>query len=139
MPRNILETYSGDLASRAESADDSTKRAVALAACKWAVDRELPDDSIVQSALARLESGNYGDPRFLAALQDHVDKLDLIYFEARDAAQDFFPLFVKARVANAVLFALDSDPFVAVIYSLYELCASLGTEAVQAEIDRVLS
>jgi hypothetical protein len=139
MPRNILETYSGELASRAESADNSTKRAIALAACRRAVDRELSDDSVVQSALARLESGRYGDPQFLASLQDHVDKLDLIYFAARDAAQDFFPLFVKARVANAVLFALDADPFIAVTHSLYELCASLGTKPVQAQVDRVLS
>ncbi len=128
MPRNVLELDSNEMASQVESADDSTKRAISLAACKWAVDRELSDDPVVQSALARLEGGNYGDPRFLASLQDHVNKLDLIYFDARDAAQDFFPLFVKARVASAVLFALDADPFRAVTHCLYELCESLGTD-----------
>ena len=139
MPQNILETYSSDLAKRAESADDSTRRAISLGVCKWAVERTIPDDPIVQSALAALEEGTYGVRRLMANLQDHVDDLDHIYFEAQKAARDFFPLFVKARVANAVLFALDADPFRAATYSLYEVCASLGAKLVEAEVNASLA
>jgi hypothetical protein len=138
MTVNFLEDCSTQLASQVESADASTKRAISLAVCKWAVERTIPDDANVQSALVALEKGSYGERRLMAVLQDHVNDLDQVYFEAQEAKRDFRPLFVKARVANAVLFALDPDPFRAVTYSLYELCAALGTDLVKAEVDRAV-
>jgi len=136
MPKNILERYSSDLATRVESANNATKRAVSLAVCKWAVESTIPDDATVRSALAALENSAYGEQSLMNTLQRHVDVLDVAYFEAQEAKRDFFPLFIKARVANAVLFALDADPFRAATYALYELCAALGTEQVQAEVNR---
>ena len=139
MPKNILERYSSDLATRVESANDATKRAVSLAVCKWAVESTIPDDATVRSALAALGNSACGEQGLMNALQRHVDDLDLAYFEAQKAKCDFFPLSVKARVANAVLFALDPDPFRAATHALYELCAALGTELVQGEVNRRLS
>ena len=138
MPWSFLRDVSVQMENQVERADDATRRAIALNACKWAVDRLLPDDSIVRSALATLERGDYGDDRLLASLQDYVDQLDLVYFKAREARQDYKPLFARARVAGAVHEALGIDPFDAVTSSLYELCAAVGTDSVQAEIDRVL-
>jgi hypothetical protein len=139
MPRNILEIYSARLATEVEVANESAKRAVALAVCKSAIESQIPDDPIVASAVRLLEGGAYGDHKLASTLQKHVGELDRAYFEAQQAKQDFLPLFAKARVANAVLFALNVDPFVAATHSLYEICAALGVEFVAAEVNRVLN
>jgi hypothetical protein len=139
MPWSLLEDCSKEMAEQVYGADDLTKRAIALAACRWTVDHLLPDDAVVRSALTALERGDYGDDRLLASLQDHVDQLDLRYFDAQEARQDYQPLFAKARVAGAVHAALGADPFRAVTRCLYELCAAVGSEPVQTQVDRVLS
>jgi hypothetical protein len=138
MPVNVLEDYSSNLARQVESADNAAKRTISLAVCRWAVERALPDDPIVPSALAALERDDYGEVERMTALQDHVYDLDDAYFEAQNAGRDFFPLFVKARVANAVLFALDADPFRAATHALYEGCAAFGPDEVEAEVSRVV-
>jgi hypothetical protein len=138
MPRNILRRYSADLAKWTESADDAAKRSVVFAVCTWAVARTLPNDPLVQSALGALEKSSSGDQALMDGLKEHVSDLDRAYFDTRDAGGDFFPLFVKARVANAVYHALDTDPLYAVTHSLYELCASLGTDLVETEVNRAV-
>ena len=53
--------YSQVVGRQFANASEATKRAVALAACKLAASRLIPDDPLVQSALRALEAGNYTD------------------------------------------------------------------------------
>ncbi|MGH7088276.1 MAG: hypothetical protein ACREFQ_05195 [Stellaceae bacterium] len=137
MPQNVLELSSPGLAALAESADDAIKRAITVSLCQWAVERVIPNDETVRLALAALKRGAYGDQALCASLQHHVDELDEAYFAARDAGRDYDPIFAQARVAEAVLCGLSSDPFDAMANALYEICAVLGHTQVEAEVNRL--
>lgn len=146
MPVNILDNYADDLARLVESVGAPTRRAIALAVCQGAVTSNLADDQVIRSALQSLQNERYGDEELMQIVQQHVDDLDDAYFEAQQAhwagrgsEADYLEVFAKARIANAVLSALDADPFKAVTYSLYEICAALGVDYVSAVIKRVLS
>ncbi len=139
MPRNVLQGDADELARKVEDASPATQRAVALAVCKWAVAQELPDDPVIQKGLAALEQADYGNAELLKLLEAHYEDLDDIYFKARDSGRDFFPLFVKARVASAVFYALNADPFTASTVSLYELCESLGTDVVETQANQAFA
>lgn len=145
MQRNILDTYSTKLARRVDGATDPEKRAIALAACQLVVERELGDDVIVRRALGALEEGRYGDSQVMTGLHEHVVDLDKAYFAAQEecwskhtSAAIYLDLFAKARAANAVLFAFGADATDAVLGAVYESCAALGEEIVEAQIDRVV-
>jgi hypothetical protein len=47
-------------------------------------------------------------------------------------------LFVKARAANAVLYAFKADPFIAATWAIHEVFAVLGVEPVEAEVSNIL-
>jgi len=47
-------------------------------------------------------------------------------------------LFVKARAANAVLYAFEADPFIAATWAIHEVFAVLGVEPVEAEVSNIL-
>lgn len=145
MPQNILEGLSNDLADEVDRATDDGRKAVALAACRTAVDRTGLNVSLIESALHHLEKGLHKDQKLVAALERLVEDLDDKYFDAqkRYEAGDgqekaYRTLFAKARAANAVLFAFSDDPFVAATHSIYEACAAIGTDEVRSAVRQVL-
>lgn len=126
------------------SASDAVKRTIALAVCRLAVARLIPDDSLVESALRALEAGRYGDRQLAKQLEDHAYDLDDVYFAAQEehwagrADQEaYLKLHAKARAAEAVFCAFDSDPTAAMSNAVYEACSALGVEPVEAEINTI--
>jgi len=137
VPFSFLARCSPYLAREIDGANDSTRRAIVLAVCKWAVESTIPTDPIANSSLDALAAGAYGDRQAIANFQKHVDDLDQVYFRAKEARRDYQLLFAKARAANSVVCALDPEPFRAAVGSLYEVCAGLGSAPVEAEVRRV--
>ncbi len=146
MAKNILEGLPADLAGQVERATDAEKRAICLAICKGVTAITRLDEPVIGQALRSLVDGSYGDPVLAASVEHLVEQLDDRYFAAQrryhEGKEDevvYRDLFRKARAANAVLFALNHDPFVAATHSVYETYAALGESETQSLINDGIS
>lgn len=138
--------YSKAIDERFANASDAVKRTIALALCRLAVTRLIPDDPLVGSGLRALEAGRYDDHQLAKQLEEHAYDLDDVYFAAQEEhwagradQQTYQKLCAKARAAEAVFCAFDSDPTAAMSNAVYEACSALGVEPVEAEINRIVS
>src|SRR5215469_7736710 len=102
------------------NASDAVKRMVALAVCRLVVARLIPDDSLVESGMKALQAGRYGDCQLAKQLEEHAYDLDDVYFAAQEEhwagradQETYLRLQAKARGADAVFCAFESDPTVA--------------------------
>lgn len=127
------------------NASDAIKRTIALAVCRLAVTHLIPDDPLVESGLRALEAGRYGDRQLVKQLEEHAYDLDDVYFAAQEEhwagradQETYLKLQAKARAAEAVFCAFDSDSAAAMSNAIYEACSAVGVEPVEAEISRVV-
>lgn len=140
-----FDVYMVALNRALEGTTNAVKRNVVLAACTFVVDRLIPDDPIVQDALAALRGRRYGDRQLMERLGKRVIELDELYFEARDESEagrapesKVRELFAKARAAGAVECAFDSDVGRAILTVVSETSAATGLDVIKAEIDRTV-
>jgi hypothetical protein len=140
-----FDSYSTAIWDQFKDASDTMKRVIALAACRVAVAKLIPEDTVVQQAIRALSAGKYRDRRPIESLDRHVEDLDGRYFDAQEACdagrgdrQTVHDLFIKARAASAVSCAFNPDATLAMRLTVYEACAAVGVEPVAAEINRVV-
>ncbi|HEV2263736.1 MAG TPA: hypothetical protein VGR79_04305 [Stellaceae bacterium] len=141
-----FDSYSTTIRDQFKDTSDTTKRAIALAACKLAASRLIPDDLLVQAALRALEAGRYIDAELTKKLEEHAYDLDDQYFAAQEAyragrtdEKTYEEMRAKARAAESVFSAFDRDPTAAMSNAVYVACAALGVAPVKAEIDAVIA
>jgi len=118
---------------------------MSLASCKLAIKQTGLDDPLIDAAIRNLEAHEYDNAPLMASLKHLVEMLDGKYFVSQEihfktGGDDgvYRALFAKARAANAVLFALNPDPFVAATHSIYESCAAVGTAQTETAVCEVL-
>ncbi len=106
MKHSRIDTIDKDLAAHLNTASEAQLRAAALAAVRFGVDRAHLNDAPVADALMALEQSCEGTnaERLRRRIEQLVASLD----EAR------------ARAANAVYDAFDTDPFKAATGAIYE-------------------
>ncbi len=126
-----LDLIAVDLADRIDRAPASQQRAAALAACRFALDRTGLDDRIVKEGMNALERGGYPNVLLQEKLTLLVEALDEIQWDLQEKVDagradqaEYLAAFSRARAAHAVYFALDPDPFVAAVESVYEANAA---------------
>ena len=138
--------YSKAVNHQFANASDAVKRMIALTVCRLAVARLIPDDSLVESGMRALQAGQYGDRQLAKQLEEHAYDLDDVYFAAQEEhwagradQETYLKLQAKARAAEAVFCAFDSDPTAAMSNAVYVACAALGVEPVEAEINAIVA
>lgn len=146
MQKNILEGVSRGLAAQVSKATDVQKREICLTICKIVIGKTDLKDPLFESALHSLQNEKYKDEDLILALGRYVEAYDDQYFEAQkvywadETKEDTYrALFRKARVANAILFAFNKDPFVAATHAVYEISAALGTDEAKSIVSSVLN
>ncbi len=127
MTKKRMELIDKALVVRLERASSSQLRAAALAACRLALERTSLTDPIIEEGLKALTAGDYGDPLLRSKLESLVNALDEIQWDLQDLLEEgridratYEAAFNRARAANAVYAALDSDAFEAAADSIYE-------------------
>ncbi len=130
MVTNGVALFDKELAALLERASAGQQRAAALAAARFALARNAVADPALSEALNALTAGRTTDTRLTERLQALVDSLDQVAWdlqEKEEAGQadqasraEYLAAFQKARAANAVLAALNADPFTGACESTYE-------------------
>lgn len=139
-----FDSYSTAIRDQFKDASDTTKHAIALAACAVAVTKLIPEDALVRQAIQALTAGEYRDRGLIESLERHVEDLDAIYFDAQEACdagreskQTVHDLFIKARAASAVSCAFNPDVTIGMWTSVYEACVAVDVASVEAAINTV--
>jgi hypothetical protein len=122
---NRLELVSKPLVALLAAASPNQCRRVARAVAEFAVIRSGLQDRLIREALVQLRTG-LPDETMKTEIAALVESLDERYFDLQEAGRDPLAAFGRARAANAVLFAVDPDPFVAAAEAVYE--ASVATD-----------
>lgn len=126
-----------DLVTRVRGAGGA-KRAYARAAVRAALARHELDDPRLTAALAALDAGRFGETPERAAAGHLVEELDEMAWDEQDrgAEEEYGIAFMRARAANAVVAALDTDPESAAYEAVYEANAALeDVPALRAALD----
>ncbi len=125
------------------NASEPAQRQAALAVSRLVGDRARIADPRLGAALERLQAGEYGDSLQRRAVLALTQELDEVAWdvnrrvEAGEADKaDYVHAFRKARAANAVWYALDSDSLAAAAEATYEALAAIDDhEAVRRAIE----
>ncbi len=142
MRPNSLVSVDADLAARLDRASESELRAAALAACQFALARVPVTDSVIEEGLTALQQHRYGDQD---GLRTRIEAVVTGYDEQQWALQDagrgddpaYFDAFEKARAANTLYYALDTDPWLASTRAIYD--AEAATDDLTALKGEVLT
>lgn len=129
-----------ELVARVRDAGASQQRAYARAAVRVALARHAIDDPRLAAAVAVLDAGGYGATDERAAVVRLVEELDEVAWDEQDrgAEEQYGIAFMRARAANAVVAALDSDPESAAYEAAYEANAALeDLPVLRAALDEV--
>jgi hypothetical protein len=128
-----LETLSREFAERLEHLAPDEQRAVAAAACEFALGRTRVSDPAVDSGLHALRSGQAVALEDRNRIRSLLDRLDDKYFELQEAAEDgreaadcYEDVFAQARAMAALYYALDGDPLTAASEAVYEAAIAVG-------------
>jgi hypothetical protein len=128
-----LRLVDSDLEARLRKADAGTLRAIARAACEFAVARAGLEDPVLKAALAVLRSGQRPSPPLAQQVEAVVNQLDDHALSIQDAVEvgeakesSYEEAFSRARAASAVQYAFQDDPLMAAADALYEAHAATG-------------
>jgi hypothetical protein len=139
-----LGTIAPDLVEQLEGESDQRLRRVTEAVVPTALTAASVDDDRSDRALAALRAGRYGDSEERAAMKTLTDELDEVAWDIQDRTGageadevDYLAAFRRARAAMALWFALDDDPAVAAMESIYEARAATDDQAVRRDLDAV--
>lgn len=129
MKHSRIDTIDKDLAAHLNTASEAQLRAAALAAVRFGVDRAHLNDAPVADALMALEQSCEGTnaERLRRRIEQLVASLDEAQFDLQDQMDEGVVddavqalAFARARAANAVYDAFDTDPFKAATGAIYE-------------------
>jgi len=141
-----FDSYATAIREQFKDASDTTKRAIALAACRVAVTKLIPEDALVRRAIQALAAGEYRNRRLIESLERQVEDLDARYFDAQEACdagrgdqQTVHDLFIKARAASSVSCAFNPDTTLAMSTAVYEACVAVEVPPVKAKISAVIT
>lgn len=132
-----LDIDDPELAERLRQAGEPTLRQVARAAAELALELQPVDDGSVSIGLDLLRRGEHGDSALRETLERLVEELDVAQWELEEQLDAYGEGPVKevqavaydrARATQTVLSALDEDPVVAALDSLYEMTGLTGHE-----------
>lgn len=136
-----LNTIAPDLVEQLEREPEPRLRTMA----EGVVDAALRDAEIrsetVDSALAALRAGRYGESDERSATKALADELDEAAWDIQERVdageaeqEDYLSAFRRARAATALWFALDDDPRTAAMEAAYEARAATDDGVVRREI-----
>lgn len=136
-----LNTIAPDLVEQLEREPEPRLRTMA----EGVVDAALRDAEIrsetVDSALAALRAGRYGESDERSATKALADELDEAAWDIQERVdageaeqEDYLSAFRRARAATALWFALDDDPLTAAMEAAYEARAATDDGVVRREI-----
>jgi hypothetical protein len=138
-----LSTVATDLVESLQAQRTVRLRRTAADVARLAVQRTRLVDPRIDSALAALHDGNFGDSDARSAVQQLTKELDVIAWdlqkvaeESRGSMQPYHAAFARARAAASVKCALNSDPLSAALEAVYEAQAAVSDlEAIRIVID----
>jgi hypothetical protein len=141
-----LTNISSDLVERLRRATTPELRAIALLAATMAADQASPTHPIFEKALQELTGMHGLQERTAEELKRTEQEADEKYFSLQQDAEvtggddaEWMKSFRNARVAAALYWAGDLDPFQAATESVYEAIAAVGdSEAIMLKIAGVL-
>ena len=129
---NRLETLAPDVAEKLRLATPDKQRAVALAACEFAISKANLQRTSIEEACKGLRKGTGLSPAQQSEIEALVASLDNEYFDLQEAAEegrattdDYLRKFAQARAASTLLFASKSNPLEASTEAVYEAAAVL--------------
>jgi hypothetical protein len=142
-----LQLLAPDILQQLQTLNQQDLRRVALAACRFALEKSGLVSAPVREALGYLEAGQPVPMQVRTSLARHVEALDGEYFDLHDKAEAEDPvgmargigheddqwveLFEKARAAASVQFACNEDPLTAAAEAVCE-----ANHATHDETDR---
>lgn len=143
---NSVRLIDQELASSLEGAESGQLRAAALLVCRSVVEETGISEPIIETALKMLGEDKFDDLKLKRELQVLVKALDEIQWNLQEEEElgkvdlkTHRIAFNRARAANAVLCALDVDPFSAAAEAIYEAChATEREEELKKKIQNVL-
>jgi hypothetical protein len=126
-----LERINPDLFDQLRCASPMQQRAVAWAACRFALDHNDLVGPIIDAGLQALETAKYGDSLPREQLKAFVNQLEAIQRKVRDCMEEgqaprdhYVTAFRRAHAAKSIYYALSSDAFEAAIESVREANAA---------------
>lgn len=129
-----LETLDPDLAAELTRLSGTAQRQVSVRVARLAVEHTELAGAVVGHALSRLGRLTDANADLEPALQAVVDDLDRLAFDLRDRVdageashENYEHAFGQARAAAAVAAAFDPDALQAVLETVYEGLAALGS------------
>jgi hypothetical protein len=141
---NRLKLIAPELSARLEQATSPQLRAVALAACRFALEHTSLADPTIKEALEALKNARYGDSGLREKLRLFVNSLDQKQWDLQDLMDEgkadqtsYLAAFQRARAANSLYCALDADDFSSATEAIYE--ANAATNDYTNLVARVLS
>jgi hypothetical protein len=139
----ILDDIDPDLPALVDSLSASQLRALAIAACRFALERTGLDNEVVAEGLRALEAREFSNEELRRRLEGLVGNLDEkawslmgLIDEGRATEQEYAAAFAPARAANALSAAFDLDARAAAVNTLYEAYTAIGArEDAESPID----
>lgn len=145
---DLVEDIDPVLAARINAAAEGTRRKVAVASARAALEAfDLDRQPEVLSALRALDAGKFGPVPEQQALQAWAEGLDEVYFKAGDryekgagSAAEYDRAFRIARAASALVYAFEAEPYEAVTHAVYEAyyAMSENIDPILAAVDPLL-
>jgi len=147
MAETRIELISPELRKRLDSANEAHLRRIAATVSRAIVERVGISHPIITRALEQLDA--HGPPvgELQAQVQAFADDLDSAYLDLSEECEEGHAsreqvsvAFSKARAANAVAFALDSNALIAASEAAYEAASAVDDAAAITSIaEKILS
>ena len=126
-----LETVDAGIVRLLNALEPEKARKVALSAALLAVEATSLRDARIDSALTAVRAGRFGESPERAAVQALIESLDEEQWMLQERLEkgsaretEHLAAFSRARACHAVWYALDSDPRLAALETVYEAYAS---------------
>jgi len=146
MTDNRLSTVAPDLVTTILKESAHVQDRVAMMIAEWVVTAAGLVDDRISIGLVRSGEGERGDSPERDAVKAVVDEFDELAWDIQDLIEvgggsqaDYEVAFNKARAANTVWSALDSNSRVAVLDALYEAQAATGADDVRKVVYEFLA
>jgi hypothetical protein len=142
-----LSTVAVDLVELLQAQPPARLRRTAADVARLVVQRTQLVDLRIDSALAALHDGSFGDSDAYSAVQQLTKELDIIAWELQKVAEEngsspepYRAAFARARAAASVKSALFYDPLSAALEAVYEAQAAINDlQVIRISIDSSLA
>lgn len=132
MGKNSLDLIDPELSIILTKAREAQLRAATLAVCRYVIENNNLTERVIDDALGLLETNNYGNTLTRKKLEMLVDVLDQRQWDLQDLKDEgkidevtYSAAFKRARAANALFFALDTNSLEAATEAIYEANAAV--------------